>query len=118
MPFSFRTYAVIGITLGLMTFLFSTVFGDNVAQWARDRQIESQLKSQPVLEQLVFRPLELVMATETRVTGAVAVAVVWPIAMMMLFLILIGIVLLSFLDVNEQLTDPLGTLPVIRHWLL
>ncbi|GAB4329266.1 MAG: hypothetical protein Kow00117_15330 [Phototrophicales bacterium] len=108
MPISFRTYLVIAVFFGGMTFLMSTFFGDDVATWAVERQFESRSKSLDVLDYIVFQPLEFMMARETRLWGAVAAGAFWPLTTLLLFLILLSLVLLSFVDVNQQLTNPLG----------
>lgn len=117
MPISFRTYAVIAIVFAGFTFLLSTFFGDDIAQWARERQAEAASKSQPVIEQVVFSPLEFLMDEDSRVPGAIVAGIAWPAVAILMFLIVLSIVILSFIDANNAITSEMGWLPMVPHFL-
>ena len=112
MPFSFRTYLLIGVVFGGLVFLLAMLFGDSIAAWAVERQIESAIKGQPIFEQMVFGPLEFLMAQDTRLVGAVGVVFLWPAFILLVFMILVGLVALEFIEVNETITNPVGWWPL------
>lgn len=116
MPISFRTYVYVGLAVGFITFLFGLLFGDDIAQWALDRQVEAASKDQRVLEELVFRPLELLMARDSRLAGLAVAVIFWPALLVLLFLVVISLIILSFVDVNEQFQAVQSVLPLLLGW--
>jgi len=109
---STRTYLFIGVVLGGMVYLVALLFGSDIAAWAVQRQFEAQSKDQVVLDALVFQPLEFLFAQDTRVVGAVGVAFFWPVLFILLFLLVVAVVILEFIDVNESITNPVSSLPI------
>lgn len=107
MPVSFRTYLAIAVLFGGLTFLLSNFFGDDIANWAVERQYESQSKGLNIFDYVVYQPIEFMMAKDTRLMGAVAAGVAWPLILVLLILVLLSIVILSFVDVNDQFTRPI-----------
>lgn len=111
MPISFRTYATMAVVFGGLIFLLATFFGNDIAQWAVARQVEAASKGQPIIEQVVFGPLEFMMAQDTRLFGAIMAGLFWPFLLILMFLVVISIVLLSFIDVNAEISNELGMVP-------
>lgn len=117
MIISLRTYLFIGIIMGLMIYGFAIVFGDDAASWAAARQAEAAAKNQPVFEQVVFQPLEYLMANDTRLTGAIIAALVWPALFVLLFMVVLGLIILEFIDVEGEIRGSTGALPVMLAYL-
>jgi hypothetical protein len=115
---STRTYLLVGIVIGGFIYLIGVLFGSDIANWAVQRQIESAAKSQVIFEAVVFQPLEFIFTQDTRIMGAVLVAVAWPAFFLLLFLLVIALVALEFIDANDAITNPISSLPVGVRMLL
>ena len=100
---SIRIYLVIGVFIGGFLFLISTVVGDDFHTWIEEQQYEASIRSQRVLEMVVFEPLLFVFDEDTRPWGFVAAGILWPAFFIWLFLLLISMLIIAGVDVTRDI---------------
>lgn len=103
MPISFRTYAVIAVVFGVLIYVLALLLGDDIAAWAVERQVEASIKGQPIFERVVFGTIEFLMDRDTRLFGAIAGGLLWPFVLILLFLTVMALIILEFIDANQEI---------------
>lgn len=108
-----KPYLIIGAGVGLLFFLIVTFFGETVADWGRDQQYESDIRSQRVLSTLVYDPFIFVFDPENQPFGAIIAGVAWPAVLIWILLVILSLMIIAGVDVSSNITevtflDPFG----------
>lgn len=105
MPISAKAYILIGLGIGLLVFLLGLVIGEDIANWARDKQGEASARGLGVVKVIIFEPVELVFDPDNRPWGAIIAGVVWPLTILWIPLVIIGLVLIPASDAWRDTDD-------------
>ena len=105
MTVSTKAYILITIGMGLFVFLIGLAIGDDIAQWAREQQYEAAIRNQGLVEKIVFVPVEFVFDPDNSPWGAILAAVVWPLVIVWVVLVVIGIIIITVVDAKGMVPE-------------
>ncbi len=100
---NFRVYLIVGVFIGGFIFLIGTLLGDDFLKWLQDQQYEAAIRSQRVLELVVFEPL--IFMFENRPWGFILAGVLWPAVFVWLLLLLLAMLIIAGVDVTRDLQE-------------
>lgn len=84
-----RRYFVIGLLLGIVTFAVASLFGDDIAVWVAT--LQGQAASLGGITVFIGEPIKWVLLNP--IFGAILVALVWPLALLWIFMLFVMLVL-------------------------
>ena len=100
---SFRVYLVVGVFVGGFIFLIGTLVGDDFLKWLQEQQFEAAIRSQSVLELVVFEPLIFIF--ENRPWGFVLAGLLWPAVFVWMLLLLLSMLIIAGVDVTRDIEE-------------
>jgi hypothetical protein len=99
--FSFRAYLVVAVVVGGIVFGIAYFLGDDIADWARDRQREAVAEGVSGLGEFITEPIIFVM--ENPSIGAVLAGLFWPFTFIWLLLLLVLLIIVAGTDVATDI---------------
>jgi hypothetical protein len=115
MTISTRNYILMTIGMGLLVFLIGLAAGDDIAQWAREQQAEAAARNLGLIEKVVFVPVEFVFDTDNSPWGAILAALVWPLAILWLVLVVIGIIIITVVEAKNAVPEDRNLIGYLGH---
>lgn len=102
MPISGKTYILIGLGAGILIFLISVVWGQDIVDWSDKQQVQAEYHGYSWIKTIVFEPVEFVFDPDRRPVGAIVAGVAWPLVPVWIILILIGLLIIPGSDVAND----------------
>ena len=111
MPVSGKTYLLIAVGVAALIFLIGLLFADGIHTWSQEKQVDTELDDIA----FIFKPVELVFDPDSFYVGAIVAGIVWPITLIWIPLLILGLVVGPMIDATEEMEDAAG---YIRFYLL
>ena len=102
MPVSGKTYIMIGLGTGILIFLISMVWGQDIVDWSNEQQFQAEYHGHSWIKTIVFEPVEFVFDPAHRPVGAIVAGLAWPLVPVWIILILIGLLIIPGSDVAND----------------
>ena len=110
MPVSAKTYLLVAVGVGGLIFLIGLLFADGIHTWAQDKQVDVELDDIGV----IFKPVELVFNPSHYYIGAVVAGLLWPITLIWIPLLILGLVVGPMIDATQVMEDAAGYIRFYR----
>ena len=100
--FSLKGYSLIAVSVALVVFFITFVFGSDVAFWARSLRFDAALAGQSGLGRMVANPI--IFVAENGVLGAAVAGAMWPFVVFWFLLILFVLLVIVGAGVTDEAT--------------